>query len=135
MTTYDKPLPIPDAVSEKFWEATKRHEFIIQRCRRCGQYIFYPRALCHRCFSSNLEWVKASGRGRVFSYTIIHQAAYPGFRGEVPYVYAIVQLDEGPRLATNIVGCKIEEVKVDMPVTVVFDDVTPEVTLVKFKPA
>ena len=135
MSTYEKPLPIPDVVSKEFWEAARRHEFVIQHCRTCSRYIFYPRVLCPRCLSSNLEWVKSSGKGRVFSYTVIYQAAHPAFKSDVPYVYAIVGLDEGPRMATNIVGCNSEEVKVGMPVTIVFEDVTPEVTLVKFKPA
>ncbi len=135
MTTYNKPLPIPDAVSEEYWNGAKRHELVIQRCERCSKYIFYPRAICPWCLSSNLEWVKASGRGRVYSYTVIAQTASPGFRDEVPYIYAVVELNEGPHMGTNIVDCPIEDCKVDMPVTVVFDDVTLEVTLVKFRPA
>jgi len=134
MTTYNKPLPKPDVISQKFWDATKRHELIVQRCKSCNQYIMYPREVCSRCLSTNLDWTKVSGKGRVYSYTVIHQPAHPGFAADIPYVLAIVELEEGPRLLTNIVGCSPDEVKVDMPVTAVFDDVTPEVTLVKFKP-
>jgi uncharacterized OB-fold protein len=76
-----------------------------------------------------------SGRGRVYTYTIVYQPAHPGFQAEAPYAYAIVQLDEGVRCPTNIVECKPEDVRVDMPVVAVFDDVSPEWTLVKFKPA
>jgi hypothetical protein len=75
-----------------------------------------------------------TGKGRVFAFTIVHQPAHPGFEPEVPYVYAIVQLDEGIRLPTNIVGCSLDDIEVDLPVTVVFDDVSPDWTLVKFTP-
>jgi hypothetical protein len=85
--------------------------------------------------STNLEWVKVSGRGRLHTYTIVHQPANPAFRDDVPYVYAVVQLDEGPRMVSNIVECPLDALKVDMPLEAVFDDVTPEWTLVKFKPA
>lgn len=136
MTTYKKPLPTIDSVSEPFWEGAKRHELLLQRCKHCGKHIFYPRVVCPYCLalSDKLEWVKACGEGRVYSFTVIAQASSPAFRGEEPYIYAIVELDEGVRLATNIVDCRPEDCKIDMPVTVVFDDVTPEVTLPKFKP-
>lgn len=135
MTAYNKPLPQPSAVTEEFWKAAKRHELLIQRCQSCNEHIFYPRELCPRCLSSNLEWVKASGRGRVYSYTVVRQAAHPGFSADVPYILAIIELDEGPRMTSNLVECQIEDAMVDMPVTVVFDDVTPEMSLVKFRPA
>ncbi len=136
MTTYNKPLPLTDSISEEYWNAAKRHELVIQHCKCCSKYIFYPRAVCPSCLTlpSSLEWVKASGRGRVYSYTVIVQASSPAFKGDEPYIYAVVELDEGPHMATNIVDCPIEDCKIDMPVTVVFDDVTPEVTLPKFKP-
>jgi hypothetical protein len=82
-----------------------------------------------------LQWVKVSGKGTVYSFTIAQQATHHAFAEEVPYVIAIVELAEGPHLTTNIVGCKPEEVRVGMPVVVAFDDVTPEQTLVKFRPA
>ena len=135
MTTFNKPLPHPDPISQEFWDAAKRHELIIQRCKTCDEHILYPRQVCSNCLSSDLEWIKASGKGRVYSFTVVHQAVHPAFMGDVPYVFAVINLDEGPRIATNIVECKPEDVKVDMPVVAVFDDVTPEVTLIKFKPA
>jgi uncharacterized OB-fold protein len=85
--------------------------------------------------STNLEWVKVSGRARLHSFTVVQQPANAAFRDDVPYVYAVVQLDEGPRLVSNIVQCDIDALRVDMPLEAVFDDVTPEWTLVKFKPA
>jgi uncharacterized OB-fold protein len=84
--------------------------------------------------SANLEWVKVSGRARLHSFTVVQQPANTAFRDDVPYVYAVVQLDEGPRLVSNIVQCDIDALRVDIPLEAVFDDVTPEWTLVKFKP-
>jgi uncharacterized OB-fold protein len=131
---YRKPLPRIDEESRGFWEALARHELYFQRCRSCGTKRFYPRAVCPVCLSSDTEWVRASGRGTVYTFTITHQNQSPGFREELPYVLAIVELDEGVRLMTNLVGCTPEAVRIGMPVEVVYDDVTPGVTLAKFGP-
>ena len=135
-TVYAKPLPDPynAELSGPFWQAAKRHELVMPRCKTCADLFFYPRELCPHCLSQDLEWVQVSGQGRVYSYTVVHQPAHSAFREDAPYVYAMVQLDEGPRLIANIVSCPIEDVKIDMRVTVTFDDVTPEVTLVRFRP-
>lgn len=132
-----KPLPRPESrgLTAPYWEAAKRHELVCQRCSRCSNWIFYPREQCPICFSTQLDWALVAGHGHVFAFTIVNQPAHAGFEPEVPYAYAIVQLDEGVRMPTNIVGCSLEDIEVDMPVTVVFDDVSPEWTLVKFKPA
>lgn len=134
---YNKPLPRPldPELTRPFWEAAKRHELVMPRCKTCDQLFFYPRSECPRCLGSDLEWVRVSGRGRLHSFTIINQPANAAFRDDVPYVYALVQLIEGPRMISNLVECDVESVSVDMPVEAVFDDVTPEWTLVKFKPA
>ena len=136
-TERPKPMPRPEhrALTAPFWEAAKRHELVCQRCVKCASWIFYPREQCPTCFSTDLEWAPVSGEGRVFAYTIVYQPANTAFEPDAPYAYAIVQLDEGVRLPTNIVDCPLDDVKVDMPVTVVFDDVSPEWTLVKFRPA
>ncbi|MBI2886011.1 MAG: Zn-ribbon domain-containing OB-fold protein [Chloroflexi bacterium] len=137
MADYKKPLPRPENIelTKPFWAAAKRHELVVQRCKHCSNWIFYPREQCPICFSQELEWAKASGRGRVHAYTVVYQPAHPAFQDEAPYTFAVVQLDEGVRMATNIVGIPPDQVKVDMPVEVAFDDVTPEWTLIKFKPA
>jgi uncharacterized OB-fold protein len=132
---YRKPLPRIDEETRGFWEALARHELYFQRCRDCGTKRFYPRAVCPSCLSSATEWVRASGRGTVYSFTVTQQNQAPGFREELPYVLAIVELDEGVRLMTNVVGCAPDAVRIGLPVEVVFDDVTPEVTLAKFRPA
>jgi hypothetical protein len=132
---YRKPLPRIDEESRGFWEALARHELYFQRCRDCGTKRLYPRALCTSCLSSATEWVRASGRGTVYTFTVTHQNQAPGFRDELPYVLAVVELEEGVRLMTNVVGGTPDAVRIGMPVEVVFEDVTPEVTLPKFRPA
>ena len=132
MSEYFKPLPKPTPTSRPFWDAAKRHELTIQRCGACKSYVYYPRDRCPKCFADQLEWQQVSGRGRVYSYTVVRRASARSF-GDAPYVLAIVELDEGPRMTSNIVAPP-EKVRVDMPVEVFFDDVTPDRTLVKFKP-
>ena len=133
MSEYTKPLPKPSPTSRPFWEAARRHELILQRCGACGKFIYYPRPRCPHCFSDRLGWERCSGKGKVYSYTVVRRASSRAF-ADAPYILAIVELAEGPRMTSNIVAPP-EQVRVDMPVTVFFDDVTPEHTLVKFKPA
>ena len=135
MADYKKPLPQPTPATQPFWQAAKRHELQIQQCHKCQTYVFYPREVCPECLAPELRWVKVSGKGIVYSYTIAQAPTHHSFAGDVPYVIAIVELAEGPHITTNITGCKPDEVKVGMPVVVAFDDVTPEITLVKFRPA
>lgn len=135
MSDYKKPLPRVDEESRGYWEALARHELYFQRCRACGTRRFPPRAVCPACLSSTTEWVRASGRGTVYSFTVTYQNQAPGFREAVPYVLALVELEEGPRLMTNVVGCAPDEVRIGMPVVVAYHDATPEVTLPLFRPA
>jgi uncharacterized OB-fold protein len=135
---YTKPVPRPlnPELSQPFWEAAQRHHLVLPRCTRCGRYHFYPREVCPYCFSPNLEWVPASGRGRLYTYTVIHQPENRAFQADVPYAHCVVRLDEGVMMMSNVVGCRIpDDLRVDMPLEAVFDDVTAEWTLVKFKPA
>lgn len=133
-TKYKKPLPRVDEESRGWWEALARHELYVQRCRDCGTLRLPPRALCTKCLSSAVEWKRATGRGTVYSFTVTHQNQAPGFRESLPYVLAIVELAEGPRIMTNVVECPVDQVRIGMPVEVVYDDVTPEITLAKFRP-
>lgn len=132
---YSKPLPRIDEESKGYWEACQRRELVVQRCGSCGQLRHYPRALCPSCLSDAVEWVRCSGRGTVYTFTVTHQNQAPGFRDQLPYVLAYVELAEGVRLLTNIVDCTPEAVRIGMPVEVVFEDATPAVTLPKFRPA
>jgi len=134
-TEYNKPLPVTNDVTAPFWEAAKRHEMMLQRCKQCGHRFMYPREMCPNCMAFDLEWVKVAGKGRLYSFGVTRQPAHPSFNDVVPFIFALVQLDEGPRIITNLVDCAIEDAYVEMPVEVTYDDVTPEFTLVKFKPA
>ncbi|MEE8413524.1 MAG: Zn-ribbon domain-containing OB-fold protein [Dehalococcoidales bacterium] len=131
---YRKPLPGVDAVTEPFWNACKQHELKMQKCLQCGEFIYPASPMCPHCQSFESEWVKLSGKGSVYSYIIVRRATNPAFAEEVPYTVAIIETEEGPRITSNVIGIKPEDVRVDMPVEVVFEDVTPEVSLHKFKP-
>ncbi len=132
MSEYVKPLPKPSPTSRPFWEAAKKHELKLQKCGACGKFIYYPRDRCPNCFSDNLAWQPVSGRGTLYSYTVVHRASTRSF-ADAPYVLAIVELEEGPRMTSNVVAAP-DTLKVGMPLKVFFDDVTPTHTLVKFKP-
>jgi uncharacterized OB-fold protein len=134
MPDYAGPLPIPTPETRPFWEAARRHELSLPRCRACGALHYYPRGACPGCLSRDLEWVRCSGRGRLHTFTIVHRGQ-KGFPLPTPYVLAVVQLDEGPRMMTNLVGVDPAQARFDMPVEVAWADVTPEVTLVHFRPA
>ena len=127
-------LPRVDEESRGWFEGLARHELWLQRCSSCGTIRFYPRAVCTVCLSSEVVWERASGRGAVYTFTVTHQNQAPGFREMLPYVYAIVELEEGVRVPTNIVGCPPDTVRIGLPVEVVFEDVTQEITLPKFRP-
>jgi len=131
---YQKPLPYISEVSRPYWDAAKRHGLVIQRCQGCGHYHYPAGDTCPRCLSDRLVWVKVSGWGTIYSWIVFHQVYHQAFASEVPYVVVVVELEEGVRLVTNLVDCKTEDIEIGMPVEVVFDDVTEEITLPKFRP-
>lgn len=131
---YLKPLPEPSAVSAPFWEAAREGRLLIQRSTRTGKSVFYPRSVSPYGPNDELEWFEASGRGTVYTYTVARRPIAPQWTGEPPLIIAIVELEEGARMTTNIVDCDPDTVRVGMPVEAVFEAVTPEVTLVKFRP-
>lgn len=133
-STYRKPLPRPNKLSRPFWEAARRHELLVLRCNGCSHHWLPPSNLCPRCLSKDIGWVRASGRGRVWSWVVFWQRYFPAFADDIPYNVAYVELDEGPRLMTNIVQCDPAAIRCDMPVEVVFEDVTEEISLPKFRP-
>jgi uncharacterized protein len=128
-------VPVPTVETRPYWEGCKRHELRIQRCAACGHHQFYPRLYCDQCFSDRVEWITASGRATVLSFTIVYRAPSAAFKGEVPYVVALVTLTEGPTMMTNIIGCPPDHVMIGMPVKVNFDDWTDEISIAKFRPA
>lgn len=136
MAEYQKPLPTILEESKEYWGGCKRHELLLQKCRLCGQYQFPHRTICSHCdtLTSDLEVVKASGKGTVYSFSTVFRPLSAGFAPDVPYTIVLVDLAEGPRMMSSMVDCEPENVKIDMGVEVVFDDVTEEVTLPKFRP-
>lgn len=132
---YSKPLPRPTLISKPFWDGLRVEKLLVQRCRSCRRLQHYPRPHCIVCLSQELEWAEMSGRGTVYSFTIVRRAAHPAFAADVPYVLAVIELDEGPHMTGNVVGIPAEEVRIGLPVTAVFEHVTPEVTLLKWRPA
>ena len=129
-----KPSPIITTLSKPFWDAAREERLILQKCGDCAKFIFYPRIFCPHCHSENLGWEKASGRGTVYSYTVVMNNPPSFFREDVPYIVAVIRLDEGVRMLSNIVGCSPEDVRCDMPVEVAFEKLSDEVTLPKFRP-
>jgi len=136
METERRPLPLVDDDSRPYWEGARRHELVVLRCSGCGFYVHYPRHECPRCRSENLVPSRVSGRGVVHSYTITHHRGAPGFEERVPFVVTLIELEEQPglRIVSNLSGCGPEEVRIGMPVEVVFEDVAPGVTLPQFRP-
>jgi uncharacterized OB-fold protein len=125
------PKPVVDNDSQPFWEGLNRNELMIQQCEDCKQHIFYPRFLCPNCFSEQVTWTNASGLGEIYSYTVVHKAFGP-FAEQTPYVVGIVELDEGVRMMTRIIGDR-EQIAIGKPVNVTFEKVDEELTLPYFK--
>ena len=131
------PLPRPYQDTAAYWEAAKDHRFIIQKCKECGEFQFYPRGVCSHCLSSDLDWQEASGKAEIYSFSINYRAPHPGFADATPFVLALVTLEEGPRMMTNITECEQtpEALELDMALEVVFEDISDEISLPKFRPA
>ena len=130
-----KTLPIPTLETRPYWDGCKRHELRIQRCAACSHFQFYPRIYCTECFSDRVEWITASGRATVLSFTIVRRPVTQAFKDDLPYVVALVTLEEGPSMMTNIVGCPPEQVAIGMPLKVTFEDWSDEISIAKFRPA
>jgi uncharacterized OB-fold protein len=131
---YKKPLPKPNDDTRFFWEGCREHKLRFQKCADCGHVRWPPSIICPVCYSDHTDLITAAGRGMIFSYVIYHTAFHPAFEDDLPYVVAIVELEEGPRLLTNIVGCSHDELRCDLAVEVVWDDVTEDFSLPKFSP-
>ena len=130
-----RPRPRIDEENKWFFEAAGRRELYLQKCRACGAVRYHPRALCPSCLGADTEYVRASGRGRVHTFTVTWQNQAPGFREELPYVMAYVELSEGPRVLTNVVGTPVGEIEIGMPVVVDFEDFDEGLALPKFRKA
>ncbi len=128
-----QPLPIPNPDTEPFWQGCGRSKLLLQRCLSCRSYRHPPSPICDSCLSSENEWVPASGQGTVYSFVIVRESLR-GWRFEVPYVVAIIELAEGPHMLSNVVGIPVEHVQIGMRVNVFFKQITDEISLPKFKP-
>jgi uncharacterized OB-fold protein len=130
-----KPVPVVRGEERTYFEEARRHRLVYQSCDECGAAIFYPRAVCPTCLSERLSVAVSRGAGVVYSFTTHYRPGHPSFGDDVPYTVVLVDLAEGVRVLADIVDCAPDEVAVGMPVRVVFDDVTGELTLPRFRPA
>lgn len=133
--TRDIPLPAPTPDTAPFYEAARRGELRLQRCSDCGMFRHYPRPACPRCLSRRFGWERASGRGTVYTWTIVRGPTLPAFESKLPYNVVDVLLEEGVHFVSEVLDCKPEELYAGMPVEAVFVPVTDEITLVKFRKA
>ena len=129
---YEKPLPIIDPDTAPYWKASTEHRLLIKLCTERGKHHFYPRELCPHCHSDAVDWVEAKGTGCIYSFTIARRPAGPSFKPDAPYVVAIVDLDEGARMMTNIIGSPVDSIRIGQRVSVSYEDVNEEVSLPKF---
>ena len=130
----DKFLPRPTPESAPFWQGCRDHKLLLQYCVDCGKHQFYPRVICANCMSEQIEWLEASGRGNVETYTIVTRAVSDAYAADAPYVIALITLEEGPRMMSNVIGCDVESVKCGLAVEVVFERWSDEITMPKFRP-
>jgi uncharacterized OB-fold protein len=135
-TDTSRPLPNVTPQTEPFWAAARENRFVLFRCKQCGAW-YWPPAFCrfhdNEAFMGNLEWTEASGRGKVFTFDVIRRQMHPAF--PVPYVYGLIETEEGPLFSANVVDCEPDEVYVGMPVEVTFEKISDEFTLPQFRPA
>lgn len=129
-----KPLPIPDAASQQFFDGAREGRLMIQRCSACGASRFVARVRCDMCRSPDSEWITASGKATIVSFAVMHQRYHPGFYDELPYPLAVVELEEGPRLITSLVDVEGVELKVGLALKAVYADVGGGIVLPKFTP-
>jgi len=134
-TRLEKPAPRPSPESMPFWEAAKTHRLLLPHCNACGKFWFPPSRRCPHCLSPDFVWRDSKGTGRVYSFVVYNRVYHPAFEGDVPYVVAIVELDEGPRMLSNIVAIAPDLVRCDMCVRVTFKDSGSGMTIPKFVPA
>jgi len=135
MADYAKPLPVLDQDSRPFWESCRAHALALQQCAACGRFRYPPRLVCPHCLSEEARWTPVGGRGRVYVSLIVHRPAGAAWEADVPYNLSLVELDEGVRMWSNVVGCDPDAVQIGDRVELTYDDVTPEITLPRFRPA
>lgn len=130
---YAKPLPEPSIDSKPFWDGLKQHRILLQTCTNCGKKRHYPRPVCDACHSMDSEWTEASGRGTIYSWTETHHPFHIGFKAEVPYILVTVDLEEGVRLQSQLIGARLQDLKIGLPVQAVFADAAEGIVLPYFR--
>jgi uncharacterized OB-fold protein len=128
-------LPTPDLETQPYWDAAKDGKLLIKRCGACGRHHFYPRPFCPHCWSDDVDWVEASGRATLYTWSVVHQNDLPPFPERVPYVAAIVDLEEGPRMMTNVVDCDADALEMGMSLAVDYRPISDDVTIPVFRVA
>ena len=131
-----RPLPVADDLSQPFWEAGKQHRLVVQRCRECGYFNHPPRSACDACQSQQLQFEPVSGRGTIYSFTVMHQPNVAGFEDQIPYINILVELEEQPLLfmVSNLPASDLDKIKIGGQVEVYFEEVDPDTTLPQFRP-
>ena len=133
MDKYTKPLPDLSGTSGEFYGFCRVGELRFQRCGGCGNWRHVPRELCADCGSWDWSWEPSSGRGVVFSWTVVDRALHPAFVDDIPYAAVIVEMEEGVRLLSTVVDVEPADLKIGLPVEVFFDAMTEEVSLPRFR--
>lgn len=129
-----RPLPQPDLYTLPYWQHAREGRFALPRCESCGRHHFYPRGSCPHCGATCIAWAQASGRGEVYSFSVVHRAPGPAFKDDVPYVIAIVKTDEGPHLLSRVVGVAPDAVRIGLRLRVRMDEVSDQLSLPVFEP-
>ena len=133
--TYAKPLPLPDEYSQPFFDGLVNDTLMLQHCRACGAWMWPATQHCRTCLSSDVEWAASSGRGTLYSFALVHQVYHPGFADEIPYNVVFVDLEEGVRMTSNVVGMANEDLRAGIELVVTFEHVGDGLVIPKFKPA
>ncbi|MFL2634872.1 MAG: Zn-ribbon domain-containing OB-fold protein [Dehalococcoidia bacterium] len=136
---YNLPLPNITNEAKPFWDGLNEDKLLIPKCNQCAHLFMYPKAYCPKngCFSNDLSWEHVSGKGNVYSYTVVHRSADVRFQeiaSQEPYVFALIELDEGPKLISNLINVDIENIVIGTPVQIIFEKINDEITLPKFAP-
>ncbi len=130
-----RPLPTITQDNEEFWKSTKEHKAKLQRCNVCSKFWYYPGPVCHNCGAQDWTWTELSGKGTIYSYSVLERAKGNPYENDVPITIVLVRLEEGPVIMSNLFEYEPEELAIDAPVTIDYEDVNDEVTLAVFRPA
>ena len=136
---YSLPLPNITSEAKPFWDGLSEQKLLIPKCNKCNHLFMYPKAYCpnNGCFSDDLSWEHVSGRGKVYSFTVVHRSADVRFQeiaSQNPYVFALIELDEGPKLISNLINCEIDSIAIGASVQIIFEKINSDITLPKFAP-